>query len=195
MTSHTNLNLVLDLDNTLIHSFVPILPSQSETYFDIFKEEKNFLMMIKQASFLGFVFLRPFLSEFLLKAQMIFNLYIYSAGSNDYVRTIINAICSKFPSVCIAGFWSRESMSNNLKCIETHMNVHKTYIIDDMPWYWKQKCFRIKSFVSFEEKISVDTDTNNKTYKLTKLFEDNDNYLDDYLLQILKIVDLEINLN
>jgi hypothetical protein len=160
----------------------------------VFKKEKNFLMMINQSSFIGFVFLRPFLIEFLLKAQKVFTLYVFSAGTKEYVRTILNAITRIYPDIKFVGSWGKEHLIDNKKCILKYLDVQKTYIIDDLPWYWKQKCFRIDQFISFEEKIKLDEETNKNTIVLSKKYNDTDKYLMDYFDKFIQIVNLDINL-
>ncbi len=191
MSVNTTFNLVLDLDGTLIDTFQPEIPQQADEYFNIFKKEKNFLMMVKELAFVGFVFLRPGLVEFLQQAQKIFNLYIFSAGGDNYVRTIVKAIRSKMPSINIKGVWTRDNLINNFKCIHNYLNVYNTYIIDDIPSYWRQKCFRIDTFKSFNETIKIDETTNKKTNVLKKVFNDDDKYLNNFLTKILKLVHLE----
>jgi hypothetical protein len=191
MTSNSTLNLVLDLDQTLIHSFIPESPKLWDQYFKLFNDEKNFLMMVRQASFICFVFMRPGLLDFLLHAQKYFTLYVYSAGTNEYVKTILKAILSKLPSVHIAGLWTKEHMVNDKKCIENYLDIHKTYIIDDIPSYWRQKCFQIKPFISYIEKINIDEKTNKRHLILEKQFKDDDTYLKDYLNKVIEIVNLE----
>jgi TFIIF-interacting CTD phosphatase-like protein len=194
MTSNSTLNLVLDLDQTMIHSFVPESPKLWEQYVKLFQDEKNFLMMVRQASFICFVFMRPYLLEFLLHAQKFFTLYVYSAGTNEYVKTILKAILSKLPSVRIAGLWTKEHMVNEKKCIEKYIDVQKTYIIDDIPSFWRQKCFRIKPFISYIEKIHIDEKTNKRSLILEKQFKDDDTYLNDFLNKVIDIVNLEIKI-
>lgn len=189
--SKTHMNLVLDLDNTLIDTFVPDIKDKIDEYFNIFKKEENFLMMVKQFAFVGFVFLRPCLVEFLQKAQQAFNLYIYSAGGEYYVKTIVKAILSKIPSIHIKFIWTRENMIDDKKCIARHLDVQTTYIIDDIPNFWRQKCWRIKSFKSFDEIIHIDEKTNKNTHTLKKLYKDDDRYLIDFFINFLKMIQLE----
>jgi len=194
MTSNSTLNLVLDLDNTMIHTFVPEYSKDCESYIKVFEKEKNFLTTVTKQSFIGFVFLRPYLIDFLLKAQKVFKLYVFSAGTRDYVYLIINTIISKYPQIQIDGLFSNEYLINNKKCILRYLDVQKTYIIDDLPSYWNQKCFRINQFISFKEEIKIDEKTNKKSILLDKKYNDNDKYLLDYFDKFIQIVNLDINL-
>lgn len=71
-------NLILDLDETLIHSESPINPNKSY-HFKI--EEKD----------MG-IFVRAHLKEFLESISNEYNLILFSAGSSDYVKSAVDIV-------------------------------------------------------------------------------------------------------
>jgi len=64
--------LILDLDETLVHSAEHVLESPADFCFDEF-----------------FVYRRPFLAEFLDTVSEWFNLAVWSSASGPYVRTLV----------------------------------------------------------------------------------------------------------
>lgn len=194
MTS--TLNLVLDLDNTLIHTFVPKNINLWNKYYLEFQNNENLLTVFYEPSLKGFVFMRPFLIQFLLEAQKYFILHVFSAGTKKYVRIIMNALLSKFPEIKINNKWGSEDLIENQKCIEKYLDIQKTYIIDDLPWIWKQKCFKIEPFKSFEEKNEFQiSNLNENIFSLEKKYNDSDEYLLDYLDKVIQIIRLSTKFN
>lgn len=71
-------NLILDLDETLIHSEYPIDENKSYTFK---LEDQN----------IG-VFVRSYLKEFLEEISKEYNLVLFSAGISDYVNSVIDLV-------------------------------------------------------------------------------------------------------
>lgn len=102
------LNLVLDLDETLIH------------YQD---EEDN-----------AKVSLRPFLSEFLEEAAASFDLFVYTSAVKEYADTVISAIDPSsrlFKAVFCRGDLLREAGESFKDLAHVGLDLRRTIIIDN----------------------------------------------------------------
>ncbi|KAG7625596.1 putative protein-serine/threonine phosphatase [Arabidopsis thaliana] len=88
------LNLVLDLDHTLLHSIRVSLLSETEkclieeacstTREDLWKLDSDYLTK-----------LRPFVHEFLKEANELFTMYVYTMGTRVYVESLLKLIDPK----------------------------------------------------------------------------------------------------
>ncbi|EOA22684.1 hypothetical protein CARUB_v10003388mg, partial [Capsella rubella] len=82
------LHLVLDLDHTLIHSKLVSDLSIKEKY--LLEEADSRLDLWRGNEFM--IKLRPFLHEFLLEANKLFTMHIYTMGNSSYAKTVLKLI-------------------------------------------------------------------------------------------------------
>lgn len=146
------LNLVLDLDQTLI----------SSANYTLNQETKycNFELYLT-SFFLGchkyVVYKRPYLFEFLEYVSKIFNVYVYTAASLEYALPIINAIHLKLNKQLFIEVYSSNGQNKYLASIG--LNKLNTIIIDDQPDYWPHdidNLFTIKPFTYYQFNSRLD---------------------------------------
>ncbi|VYS48219.1 unnamed protein product [Arabidopsis thaliana] len=86
------LHLVLDLDHTLLHSVLVSDLSKREKYL---LEETDSRQDLWRRNVDGYEFiikLRPFLHEFLLEANKLFTMHVYTMGSSSYAKQVLKLI-------------------------------------------------------------------------------------------------------
>lgn len=150
------LNLVLDLDETLIHC-IPFT-NKLKILIENIEEHKNFLFKFETCNKKYYVFYRPKLFEFLKEVSKMFKLYIFTFGSRNYAITIIEQICKKLgfnpfiKIICREDFNGRPyktltvnmnykiNYNNiiNISKITNNLDIHEnnTIIIDDNISMW-----------------------------------------------------------
>ena len=125
--STTDFSIILDLDETLIHTFVNNIDVEALDDMDYIKLGKDTLFFIK----------RPFLDQFLLFCHDYFHkVIIWSAGEDKYVKKIVDII---FKDLKLDLVWARSKCSkkNHGKPIQkiidnTEMvSLGLTFFIDD----------------------------------------------------------------
>ena len=119
-------SLVLDLEDTLIHS---------QRTFNIRKKIK--LCNINKK----LIILRPFLFEFLEEMQSIFELILFSSNTPEYVNPIVNLIQKNkkyFDHILYRHHITLDEEGNNVKNLEfLGRDLKNIIIIDDIPRYFK----------------------------------------------------------
>ena len=119
-------SLVLDLEDTLIHS---------QRTFNIRKKIK--LCNINKK----LIILRPFLFEFLEEMQSIFELILFSSNTPEYVNPIVNLIQKNkkyFEHILYRHHITLDEEGNNVKNLEfLGRDLKNIIIIDDIPRYFK----------------------------------------------------------
>jgi len=133
------LNLVLDLDETLIHA----IPNNAQihTYHpkEYFKQTINIDDNVYGDAMYNIHF-RPYLEEFIDNVSMIYNIYIYSNGVNSYVFNSLNLLRNKDK---ITNVFSRKTpVCNTIKDLEKYgLEPSVTIIIDDRLDVWDRKYY------------------------------------------------------
>jgi len=170
------LNIVLDLDNTIIYTKIfdsnDILKIK---FYEIFK--KNNLLgkfVIKDKTYL--VYIRPYFIYFLNTIKMYYNLYIYTNSQEIYCNNIINLLRNKYLYFEIKKIICRKKNSSLIKYLsifydnidDLHFEyntinysefVNKTMIVDDNIDVWKFDKENIIGVNSFDES-NYDLDLN-----------------------------------
>lgn len=133
------LNLVLDLDDTLIHA-IPVT-SQSHNYSprEYFKQTISIIDSVYGDNMYN-VHFRPYLEDFIDNVSTIYNIYIYSNGVNDYVLNALNLLRNRNK---ITDVFSRKTpICNTIKDLELHgLDPSITVIIDDRLDVWNRKYY------------------------------------------------------
>lgn len=124
-------NLVLDLDETLIHS---IIGSKENNDYE---QKHHFLCSIEAGSNKYYVFFRPGLFEFLNKVYQDFNLYVYTFGTTEYANIVINCINEKMKKNIFQKVYCREDFVFGKKML-FDVNEYDTVIIDDNVNAWTE---------------------------------------------------------
>jgi len=157
------LNLVLDLDETLIHTYkkkfqpyhYQLFPEgfmseedgENENSMDIDEEFPPIIDEYKETSFvigsyIYSVVFRPGVEEFLNEISMYYDIFVYTHGTNIYSENIMKLLKKRLENkkiqFTIQGLLSRQSQK-----IKTQKNLKKmmcnnklTLIIDDSPHVW-----------------------------------------------------------
>eukprot|EP00826_Nyctotherus_ovalis_P032476 TRINITY_DN2617_c0_g2_i3.p1 TRINITY_DN2617_c0_g2~~TRINITY_DN2617_c0_g2_i3.p1 ORF type:complete len:478 (+),score=109.89 TRINITY_DN2617_c0_g2_i3:887-2320(+) len=149
------LMLVLDIDHTLVHTCSSDCPDLAVlTEGERFTDETGFTFIVK---------LRPFLSMFLETVGKLFDVYVYSHGSQRYAESIVALIDPEEKTIRQNRIFGREStdITCKLKTLENLLPADQTIsiIIDDREDVWanRENLIRIFPFVYFNsELISYD---------------------------------------
>lgn len=143
-----NFNLVLDLDSTLVYSVMTEdLGPEHHDYIDIGKDT--------------YIKVRPGIIELITLARDLFDdLYVFSAGRDDYVQDIIESI---FEPGTVTKYWSNADCkikNNNVyKCLKNKTDANgnsldsdRTFMIDDRQEVVKKnKCTVDMNFMNCDE--------------------------------------------
>ena len=119
------INLVLDLDETLIKCLKEKVESPSFLGLFIIENTPHY------------IYQRELLENFLEEMVGVFNVYIYSNGTRDYVNNICKMIKNANK---IKGIFSREYSDNYIKNLErVGLKKEDTIILDDRMDVWNEK--------------------------------------------------------
>jgi hypothetical protein len=196
--SNNKLNIVLDLDNTIIYTKIfnsnDILKIK---YYFLFKNE-NLLgkFEIEQKTYL--VYIRPYFTYFLNTIKMYFNLYVYTNSQEIYCKNIINLLREKYLYFEIKKIICRNDNTSLIKRLslicENHDDLHflnaitnyhdfvkETIIIDDNIDVWKFDKNNVINVKKYDESVNF--------FKLS-----NDAIFDDTLLILTNRLFLIYNL-
>jgi len=128
------LNVVLDLDETLIHTFInPTI----ETQIDLFGRP-NFLVHFQYSQMESMTtFYRPDMVGFMHHISKYFNLYIYTNGVRKYCDTILIHICNMLDAYPIVNSFSRREDGSMAKSLEyMGLDPTQTIVVDDHKEFW-----------------------------------------------------------
>lgn len=198
------LNIVLDLDNTIIYSkIIDTTDIVKIKYFELFKNE-NLLgkFNINKKTYL--VYIRPYFSYFLNTIKMYFNLYIYTNSQDIYCHHIIDLLKKKYQNFEIKNILCINTTGSLIKqlsiiCdnqddlhflnnIPTHSEfIKKTIIIDDDKNVWK---FDLDNLIDVKPFDEIDIETNfpddtlliltNRLFLIHYFFFSNSKFDDNY---------------
>ena len=149
------INIILDLDNTLIHTFIP---SPEETNFVFNKllnlnKEKNIFkidLINNNKNFVVYFILRKGIKNFFNKLKYFCNFYINSSGRIEYVKAIAKKI-EKECNIKITKIIAREDEKANIfkNFNEFEIDYSNSIIIDDKIDVWnKYKVKILKKYPS-----------------------------------------------
>ncbi len=149
------INIILDLDNTLIHTFIP---SPEETNFVFNKllnlnKEKNIFkidLINNNKNFVVYFILRKGIKKFFNKLKYFCNFYINSSGRIEYVKAIAKKI-EKECNIKITKIIAREDEKANIfkNFNEFEIDYSNSIIIDDKIDVWnKYKVKILKKYPS-----------------------------------------------
>ena len=87
------INIILDIDETLLHTYSFNFNNYKHT--NIINPTKSNIGIINLPNYLGLVYIRPFLFEFLKYCFKFFNVGFWTAGSTLYCREVLKIILTK----------------------------------------------------------------------------------------------------
>ena len=149
------INIILDLDNTLIHTFIPS-PEETNLIFNKLlnlNKEKNFFkidLINNNKSFVVYFILRKGIKNFFNKLKNFCNFYINSSGRIEYVKAVAKKL-EKECNIKITKIIAREdenvNIFKNFNAFE--IDYSNSIIIDDKIDVWnKYKVKILKKYPS-----------------------------------------------
>ncbi|CAA0272307.1 unnamed protein product [Arabidopsis thaliana] len=146
------LHLVLDLDHTLLHSVLVSDLSKREKYL---LEETDSRQDLWRRNVDGYEFiikLRPFLHEFLIEANKLFTMHVYTMGSSSYAKQVLKLID---PDKVYFGkrVITREASPFNKSLDLLAADKRRVVIVDDTVHVWpfhKRNLLQITKYIYFK---------------------------------------------
>jgi len=138
MLQNGKLRLVLDMDETLLHSIktqithpqiLSSIPPDTFTRFS-FSLSQNSVFT---------VFLRPHLGQFLQRVSKHYEIYIYTNGTDRYAKTIYHYLQRIYPSCNIQAIFTKAAHVRTTGKKQLHKMLCKrsmSLIVDDRPEVW-----------------------------------------------------------
>ncbi len=168
--SKYKINLVLDLDNTIIYTYI----FNCETQQDLIKKfmnknDKRLLISFDYNGYYYFVFERSYLDYFIMFISVYFDIYIYTNGQKNYHDIVVNKLKEKYPMFQIINSVYKTSYDDsNLKNLENLEFVDSngkiifdyelnTIIIDDRKDVWVFDLLNLISIPPFYD-IEIEDD-------------------------------------
>ena len=140
-----NLNLVLDLDNTIIYTTIFDKKTDKDLIQQIlYIHDPDLLTMFTDEYSYYFVYKRPYLDNFISIMSNNFNIYIYTNGLKSYCNEIVKGLKKNYPYLIISDIMyrtlptdSETKKLNKLSVLTLDNNYEKkTIIIDDRADVW-----------------------------------------------------------
>ena len=170
--------LLLDLDNTIIHtSLVRLQPKQAEALKNLYKNYFAKIPIRDEFNRINYIYVkfRPFLKTFLKNIKDKYEIFIYTLGTNEYATSIIQYINLNFEkdSLSTERMMCRVLDENGQAKHKSIKNVFPTQekmvlIIDDHIEVWKESgenfiCIHpYKFFLEKENYLDVEISLNKK---------------------------------
>lgn len=157
--------LVLDLDETLVHSIV----TTDVKKINNLKNMNNLLLHYLENEIHIFVFYRPYMLYFLQEMSKYFNICVFTNGIKSYADIIVTMINTITSCTYISRWYSRTGEYPFYKYISIidHVDTSDVLIIDDNNEIWKddyKNVIKIRQFYGPEdENYILDNDLFNLT--------------------------------
>jgi len=125
------LNIVLDLDNTII--LCEVVKKEHREVVD--KEIRSgnrhrLLTSFEDDMYVSYIYERPYLKYFLLSVYDNYNIYIYTNAHITYYNYVIEALVKKYPFLHISGFSAKQNITEtNIKCLNW-IKIYTGYMIN-----------------------------------------------------------------
>lgn len=151
--SSSKLSLILDLDETLVHTIVTSNINELKNLITMDHLLFCFPHSTHQGTFYYIVFSRPHVFDFLNDLSSMYDIYVYTNGVHWYAERIIGQLKAALGFNPFINYFTRQEKSENLiKSLENIQNVchAKCIIIDDLVEVWstnKDKVIQIKQYI------------------------------------------------
>ena len=195
-------NLILDLDETLIHT----IPCANLEEAQFYMSHPDYMFSYKDIMTKKFIVIleRPYMRQFLCKLYHIYNLFLYTNGKHMYAKRIIGIIECNLEFNPFINYYTRqyvdETFIKSIKNIEeSYVNENNSVIVDDVKDVWpnyQDNLIVIKRYDGAQSCYGNSSDKvlNTLSEKLIEIA----NYANDYridLLQSVKFFKLKENNN
>ena len=186
------LNLILDLDNTLILAKkFNIINDTNKIKLQKKKYKKNLLTTYQINNFFFFIYKRCYLKYFLILANINFNLYIFTNSKKIYANKIINKLYELCPELNLINIITNDENKSYIKSLHriNQLNINNLYIEENYN-YLKKKSIIIDDCNKFWP-----FDSENIYNIIPFIKESNDNYLVELIQNLLIIKNSYISYN
>lgn len=141
------LNVVLDLDHTLLHTIF----SRDREFHYKYITKPGMVAHYELNQIYYTIFLRPNVISFILALSQFFNLYIYTNGTSKYCELIMMLLIHRLEkNPFIAIYSRREDGITDKRLIPIGLDPKRTIVIDDILEYWpddNDNVINIRKFV------------------------------------------------
>ena len=134
--SSPKLNIVFDLDSTLLHSTTNKFPDKKGDRWSLNANICHFEITIEQRPFKGICVFRPGLREFFAKTKSFCNYYIYSMGLDEYAKHLSIKLQRTFNINIICTYGRIETFERSKFLQKIGLTTSNTLIIDDQVEVW-----------------------------------------------------------
>ena len=162
--------LVLDLDETLVHSVITSIPSKVN---ELLTYPNLLIHYIINDTDHMFIFYRPYLLSFLTEMNKYFNIYVFTNGTKIYAQSIITMINNIASEPCISKLYTRSNIYPYYKYISDidGLSPLNSIIIDDCINIWKndsKNVINIKKFLGPDDaRYMLDKELKSLKYAIT----------------------------
>jgi len=182
MRQNGKLRLVLDMDETLLHSVKTNIQDPQNLSCIPTDTSSIFSFSLSQNSVFT-VFLRPHLGEFLKQVSKHYEIYIYTNGTDGYAKTIYHHLQKIYPSCTIQAIFTKSVHTRTNTKKQLHKMLCKrsmSLIVDDRPEVWcDEDMENIIPIVPFKCNISDLMNASSSVYLDQELVS-----LQDYLIKL-----------
>jgi len=179
-----NLNLILDLDNTLILAKkFNIKNETNKINLQKKKYKKNLLTTFQLNDFFYFIYKRCYLKYFLILANINFNLFIFTNSKKIYANKIINKLYELYPELNLINIITNDENKSYIKSLQriNQLNTNNLYIEENY------NCLKKNSIIIDDCNKLWPFDSDNIYNIIPFLIESNDNYLVELIQNLLII--------
>lgn len=175
--AHQKLTLILDLDETLIHT---VTVSDVKQIGELCVKE-NFLIAYPTSHEVMIIFIRPNLLYFLSELNNYYDIYIYTNATKEYCEMVMSAIIVRVGFNPFIKYFYRISNKSLDKTLEIDkFDKTKTVIIDDRCDIWKND---LDNLIKIRRYLWPDMSDKSSDYELNILVEILNSLHTKYLLE------------
>jgi TFIIF-interacting CTD phosphatase-like protein len=179
--------IILDVDETLIST-------------KLFKENNKILLTeINDNNMNYYIYMRPFLKEFIININNYFDIYIYSLGTIDYINIVLENIAKLigfFPfKKVIANQNDNKFTSKTLDIFNFDIDLNKVIIIDDRYDVWYRNLNNLYNIKKYDNALELKNNYHYFLEILKKLKKDNLTYEYNNNNNYVKLYDIFNNNN
>ena len=171
-------NLILDLDETLVKSFVYLITDSPTKILTCDYNDELLLLSYDIGNSKTIIYKRPFLFDFLLEMSQHFNISVYSLGHKYYVNMIVNKINEIIGYNIFKDVHSNNPHKmiyyKNLKSLKIDMFDDNCIIIDDRIDVWLYDYYKVYHIKHYDIPSDDDIELLRLIIKIKKYIESRD---------------------